>query len=116
MPVGLLAAAILMVNNIRDIDTDRRAGKRTLAVRLGRLSARRAYSWRRWCCAYVIVALVAVFEGWPGCCCVAFGAVGAPDPEVFTRTDGAALNAALAARAAAGVFSLLLSAGLLLAE
>ena len=36
VPVGLLAAAILMVNNIRDIDTDRRAGKRTLAVRLGR--------------------------------------------------------------------------------
>ena len=36
VPVGLLAAAILVVNNIRDIDTDRRAGKRTLAVRLGR--------------------------------------------------------------------------------
>ena len=33
--VGLLSAAILVVNNIRDIDTDRRAGKRTLAVRLG---------------------------------------------------------------------------------
>ena len=36
VPVGLLAAAILVVNNVRDIDTDRRAGKRTLAVRLGR--------------------------------------------------------------------------------
>ena len=33
---GLLAAAILVVNNVRDIDTDRRAGKRTLAVKLGR--------------------------------------------------------------------------------
>ena len=33
---GLLAAAILVVNNVRDIETDRRAGKRTLAVRLGR--------------------------------------------------------------------------------
>src|SRR5438876_702693 len=31
VPVGLLAAGILMVNNIRDIDTDSRAGKRTLA-------------------------------------------------------------------------------------
>ena len=39
VPVGLLSAAILMVNNIRDIDTDRRAGKRTLAVRLGRRRA-----------------------------------------------------------------------------
>ena len=33
--VGLLSTAILVVNNIRDIETDRRAGKRTLAVRLG---------------------------------------------------------------------------------
>ena len=36
VPVGLLATAILMVNNIRDLETDRRAGKKTLAVRLGR--------------------------------------------------------------------------------
>src|SRR5277367_4419727 len=36
VPVGLLISAILVVNNARDIDTDRRAGKRTLAVRLGR--------------------------------------------------------------------------------
>src|SRR5439155_1995063 len=33
VPVGLLAAAILVVNNVRDVETDRRAGKRTLAVR-----------------------------------------------------------------------------------
>jgi len=44
VPVGLLAAAILVVNNVRDVDTDRRAGKRTLAVRLGRLRARRLYA------------------------------------------------------------------------
>src|SRR5213076_2500628 len=43
VPVGLLATAILMVNNIRDLETDRRAGKRTLAVRLGRPRARRLY-------------------------------------------------------------------------
>src|ERR1700759_4779926 len=36
VPVGLLAAGILVVNNVRDIDSDRRAGKRTLAVKLGR--------------------------------------------------------------------------------
>jgi 1,4-dihydroxy-2-naphthoate polyprenyltransferase len=40
VPVGLLASAILVVNNIRDIDSDRRAGKRTLAVRLGRRDTR----------------------------------------------------------------------------
>lgn len=34
-PIGLLATAILVVNNLRDIDTDKKAGKGTLAVRLG---------------------------------------------------------------------------------
>jgi 1,4-dihydroxy-2-naphthoate octaprenyltransferase len=43
VPVGLLAAAILVVNNVRDIDSDRRAGKRTLAVRIGRERARTVY-------------------------------------------------------------------------
>ena len=36
VPVGLIASALLVVNNTRDIETDRRANKRTLAVRLGR--------------------------------------------------------------------------------
>ncbi|HEX6588136.1 MAG TPA: 1,4-dihydroxy-2-naphthoate polyprenyltransferase [Longimicrobiales bacterium] len=36
VPVGALATAILVVNNLRDIETDARGGKRTLAVRLGR--------------------------------------------------------------------------------
>ena len=44
VPVGLLASAILVVNNVRDIDTDRRAGKRTLAVRLGRERTRTLYT------------------------------------------------------------------------
>jgi 1,4-dihydroxy-2-naphthoate octaprenyltransferase len=35
VPVGLLTTAILVVNNLRDINTDRIAGKRTLAVRFG---------------------------------------------------------------------------------
>jgi 1,4-dihydroxy-2-naphthoate polyprenyltransferase len=44
VPVGLLAASILVVNNVRDLETDRRAGKRTLAVRLGRGRARGLYA------------------------------------------------------------------------
>ncbi len=39
LPIGALATAILAVNNARDIATDARAGKRTLAVRLGRRGA-----------------------------------------------------------------------------
>ncbi|MGA8415595.1 MAG: 1,4-dihydroxy-2-naphthoate polyprenyltransferase [Candidatus Dormiibacterota bacterium] len=35
VPVGLLACALLMVNNLRDIPTDTAVGKRTLAVRVG---------------------------------------------------------------------------------
>lgn len=35
VPIGLIVTAILVVNNLRDIDSDRKAGKRTLAVRFG---------------------------------------------------------------------------------
>ncbi|WP_263118897.1 1,4-dihydroxy-2-naphthoate polyprenyltransferase [Cellulomonas sp. RIT-PI-Y] len=41
--VGLIACALLMVNNLRDVPTDSLVGKRTLAVRLGERRARRAY-------------------------------------------------------------------------
>lgn len=40
LPVGAISTAILVVNNYRDIDTDRVAKKRTMAVRLGRLGSR----------------------------------------------------------------------------
>lgn len=44
IPMGCLITAILVVNNLRDIDTDRAAGKNTLAVRLGRRGARAEYA------------------------------------------------------------------------
>jgi len=43
VPVGLLACAILVANNLRDIPTDVTSGKRTLAVRLGDARTRRLY-------------------------------------------------------------------------
>jgi 1,4-dihydroxy-2-naphthoate polyprenyltransferase len=43
VPAGLLACALLMVNNLRDIRTDTVAGKRTLAVMLGDARSRLAY-------------------------------------------------------------------------
>ena len=43
VPVGLLVTAILVVNNLRDLETDRQAGKRTLAVRIGELATRLQY-------------------------------------------------------------------------
>lgn len=42
--IGLLAAAVLMVNNYRDRDTDTRSGKHTLAVLLGRKASRWLYA------------------------------------------------------------------------
>lgn len=43
IPSGLLITGILVVNNVRDVDTDRIAGKKTLAVRLGRQAVRVEY-------------------------------------------------------------------------
>ncbi|MGA0568415.1 1,4-dihydroxy-2-naphthoate polyprenyltransferase [Rathayibacter sp. KR2-224] len=42
--VGLLACAVLMVNNLRDIDADKKAGKRTLAVLVGKGWSRTLYT------------------------------------------------------------------------
>ena len=54
VPVGLLSTALLAVNNLRDVDHDAVAGKRTVAVRLGERGARRLYV------ALVTVGLAAV--------------------------------------------------------
>jgi 1,4-dihydroxy-2-naphthoate octaprenyltransferase len=116
VPVGLLAAAILMVNNIRDIDTDRRAGKRTLAVRLGRRRARRLFA----ATAYVPfpwVIGIAIGAGMPWLLLAWLSAPLAPPlvRAVASRTDGPSLNQALAgAGRLLAAYSVLVSAGLLL--
>jgi 1,4-dihydroxy-2-naphthoate polyprenyltransferase len=43
VPAGLLACALLMVNNLRDIRSDSESGKRTLAVRIGDARSRLVY-------------------------------------------------------------------------
>ena len=57
--VGLLATALLLANNLRDIATDVGSGKRTLAVRVGRRSA-------GWCYvgAIGLPGTVVAFAGW----------------------------------------------------
>lgn len=61
IPIGALATAILVVNNLRDIETDARAGKRTLAVRIGD-PATRAYYFVLLLVAY-LVPLLAWWRG-----------------------------------------------------
>jgi 1,4-dihydroxy-2-naphthoate octaprenyltransferase len=115
VPVGLLAAAILVVNNVRDIDTDRRAGKRTLAVKLGRERARGLFEGMVLVAFLVPVALVPALSPWLLLVLAAVPLVPPLVRTVRTRSDGPALNGALAGTGRLlAVFSLLLSGGLLL--
>ncbi|MEX1023501.1 MAG: 1,4-dihydroxy-2-naphthoate polyprenyltransferase [Planctomycetota bacterium] len=59
---GLLSTAILAVNNLRDADTDREVGKRTLAVRFGKGFARAEYA----VCLALALALPLVLAGLVG--------------------------------------------------
>jgi len=58
--VGLLATALLLANNLRDIETDRQTGKRTLAVRTGR----RAGGWLYVACVTLPFAVALVWGVW----------------------------------------------------
>lgn len=63
VPVGLLAVALLITNNLRDIPGDVVAGKRTLAVRLGDARTRIFYA-ATVLAAFVLVAATAGFRPW----------------------------------------------------
>ena len=117
IPVGLLVTAILVVNNLRDIETDRLAGKRTLAVRAGQAWTRREYA----ACllgAYLVVlgiVLAGVAPTWAMLAWLslplAFQMMG-----VVNRESGRPLNQALAGTGRLTLlFGLLYSAGLILA-
>jgi 1,4-dihydroxy-2-naphthoate octaprenyltransferase len=117
VPVGLLASAVLVVNNYRDIDTDRRAGKKTLAVRLGRgrtqvLYAAMVYG------AYVLTPITWIFGQLSPWVLLPLLTVPLAAPVVRivrNRTDGPTLNEALARTGMLElIFCVLLSAGVLL--
>jgi 1,4-dihydroxy-2-naphthoate octaprenyltransferase len=116
--IGFLATAILVVNNVRDIETDRRAGKMTLAVRTGRRNAVSLYR----ClvlAAYALLPITLVGADTSLLPLIGLASLPLAIPPLramANRSDGPSLNAALAATGALlGAFSLLVSAGLLLA-
>ncbi len=98
VPMGLLATAILVVNNLRDIDTDREAGKRTLAVRLGRAGTRREFAILLLLitCIPVILVLTGICRAGTLLATVGMLASIPLLRTVFNQTDGPALNRALA--------------------
>lgn len=119
VPVGLLAAAILVVNNVRDIDSDRRAGKRTLAVKLGREQTRVMYAAVVYL-AYILTPITWVFgptTAWVLLPWLTLPLATGVVRIVRTRTDGPSLNGALAQSGMLQLaFCMLLSAGLLLSR
>lgn len=114
LPIALLATAILVVNNLRDVATDEAAGKKTLAVRIGAPATRLEYA----ACVVVALALalpLAAFAG-AGVLLVLASAPLARSAirRVYDRS-GAELNASLAETARLqAVYGALLALGLLL--
>ena len=113
--LGALSTAILVVNNLRDIATDATAGKRTLAVRLGRAGTKVEYALLLGV-AVAVPPLGVVWFGWPGTSLAALLVVPlcwAPARAVFTATEPRALIPALGATArVVAVYGVLLAIGL----
>jgi 1,4-dihydroxy-2-naphthoate polyprenyltransferase len=112
LPVACLATAILVINNLRDIPTDARAGKRTLAVRIGASATRGEYLLLV-AAAFVCPPLLSRLAG-PGAL-LALGALplALGEARALWRRTGAELNLSLAGTARLHlVFGVLLAIGL----
>ena len=115
VPMGTLGAAVLTVNNIRDLDTDAQVGKRTIPVRLGRPLARLYYGLLL-LVPYAVVGWMVTSGDLPNEALFSFLTIPLGlhlFAVVRTKTDGESLNAALGKTAGLlFAFGALLSAGL----
>lgn len=117
LSMGCTVTAILVVNNLRDIETDRRAGKRTLAVRIGAPLTRGQYAFLLFA-PYVFVAGFIVWGVFPPACWLPWLTLPLAISLVRTvmrGTEGRDLNAVLKGTAQLHLlFGVLLAGGLLL--
>ncbi|MCK5862144.1 MAG: 1,4-dihydroxy-2-naphthoate polyprenyltransferase [Candidatus Hydrogenedentes bacterium] len=118
LATGLISMAILTVNNLRDIEQDRQAGKKTLAVRFGISFARWEYLIAMMTALVIVPLWVCTIEGGRrgvlAACVMVLPAL-VTTRTVFTKQDGSTLNACLAATGKILLgFSLLFSGGWLL--
>ena len=112
VPVGLLACALLVINNLRDIPTDRQTGKRTLAVVLGDKRTRLLYA----ACIVVPFCVAAAIAPVAPLALIALAAVPFAVPPLRRVRDGAAGPGLIAALGQTGrlqlAFGALLTVGL----
>ncbi len=117
IPVGTLTVAILVVNNLRDIETDRQTGKRTLAVIIGPDATRLEYGVLL-AVAYTVPTLFWLFgasSGWAMLPWLSLPLSLRLVRSIYRNTDGPDLNKTLAATAKLDlIFCMLFSVGLVL--
>ena len=97
VPVGLIATALLVTNNLRDIPTDRAAGKRTLAVRIGDRATRLVYVVIVAAVFAMVVSIAAVARPWSAIALIGAAVAIAPVRAVLSGASGRALIAVLGA-------------------
>jgi 1,4-dihydroxy-2-naphthoate octaprenyltransferase len=117
IPVGMLAAAILVANNLRDRDIDARVNKNTLAVLLGEKRTRLLFAALLWGAMFFTAGAAAIGAA-PELVVAGAGAAGLIPP--LTRISGVAITPSLYAPLLGGtarlhlVYGVLLSVGIVL--
>ncbi len=113
VPIGCLVTALIVVNNLRDIDSDTRAGKGTLAVRIGEAATRREYA-ALVLAAYLVLIPLALASSAAGALLPLLSApLALGELRAIATRGGAALNLSLVGTARLHVvFGVLLGVGL----